>query len=172
MGVTDINHLVCQLPMFLFTHTARGGGKLQNCRHYPFSAYHHHHHYNPLSILIYHFSSLRPLRSVNMQWNGVLFCFQCVHWICKKNRNLEYTLFWLCCSIAAISLFHLCMRAASKAMSPILLCLPMTANIGSMAVEIETFHTYSITFCCYRWQQRGSLTIWHLSWKCVWSKGV
>ena len=25
---------------------------------------------------------------------------------------------------------------------------------------------------CDRWQQRGNLTKWRLSWKCVWSKGV
>ena len=25
---------------------------------------------------------------------------------------------------------------------------------------------------CDRWQQRGSLTQWHLAWKCGWSKGV
>ena len=25
---------------------------------------------------------------------------------------------------------------------------------------------------CDRWQQRGSLTEWHLTWKCMWSKGV
>jgi len=25
---------------------------------------------------------------------------------------------------------------------------------------------------CDRWQQRGTLTQWHLTWKCVWSKGV
>ena len=25
---------------------------------------------------------------------------------------------------------------------------------------------------CNRWQQRGSLTEWRLTWKCIWSKGV
>ena len=37
--------------------------------------------------------------------------------------------------------------------------------------------TFSPVFCyillpCDRWQQRGSLTKWHLTWKCVWNKGV
>jgi len=27
-------------------------------------------------------------------------------------------------------------------------------------------------FLCDRWQQRGRLTKWHLTWKCGWSKGV
>ena len=27
-------------------------------------------------------------------------------------------------------------------------------------------------FLCYRWQQRGSLTQWCLTWKCIRSKGV
>jgi len=29
-----------------------------------------------------------------------------------------------------------------------------------------------ILVLCHRWQQRGSLTEWCLTWKCVWSKGV
>ena len=37
--------------------------------------------------------------------------------------------------------------------------------------------TFSIIFHyillqCDRWQQRGSPTKWHLTWKCIWSKGV
>ena len=31
---------------------------------------------------------------------------------------------------------------------------------------------HSILFPCDRWQQRGSLTQWHLAWKYIWSKGV
>ena len=33
-----------------------------------------------------------------------------------------------------------------------------------------TFHY--ILLPCDRWQKRGSLTEWHLTWKWVWSKGV
>ena len=33
-----------------------------------------------------------------------------------------------------------------------------------------TFHC--ILLLCDRWQQRGSLTEWYLTWKCVWSKDV
>ena len=29
-----------------------------------------------------------------------------------------------------------------------------------------------ILLLCDRWQQRGSLTEWLLTWKCIWSKGV
>ena len=29
-----------------------------------------------------------------------------------------------------------------------------------------------ILLLCDRWQKRGSLTEWHLTWKCIWSKGV
>ena len=32
-----------------------------------------------------------------------------------------------------------------------------------------TFHY--ILLLCDRWQQRGSLTNWHLTWKCMWNKG-
>ena len=28
-----------------------------------------------------------------------------------------------------------------------------------------------ILLLCDRWQQRGSLTEWHLKWECIWSKG-
>ena len=31
---------------------------------------------------------------------------------------------------------------------------------------------YYVLLPCDRWQQRGSLTEWCLTWKCVWSKGV
>ena len=33
-----------------------------------------------------------------------------------------------------------------------------------------TFHYMLLP--CDRWQQRGSLTEWHLTWKCVWSESV
>ena len=37
--------------------------------------------------------------------------------------------------------------------------------------------TFLTIFCCVllpcdRWEQRGSLTKWHLTWECIWSKGV
>ena len=31
---------------------------------------------------------------------------------------------------------------------------------------------HSVLLPCDRWQQRGSLTKWRLTWKCIWSKGV
>jgi len=31
---------------------------------------------------------------------------------------------------------------------------------------------YYILLQSDRWQQRGSLTEWHLTWKCIWSKGA
>ena len=42
-------------------------------------------------------------------------------------------------------------RAAPKVMSPILLYLPTMSevDIGGMAVEVESFHQYSIKFCCH-----------------------
>jgi len=33
-----------------------------------------------------------------------------------------------------------------------------------------TFHC--MLLLCDRWQQRGTLTQWRLTWKCVWNKGV
>jgi len=62
------------------------------------------------------------------------------------------------------------MRAALKAMPPILLCQPTTseADVGGMAVEDEPSHPIShyTLLLCDRWQQRGVLTPWHLTWKC------
>ena len=55
-------------------------------------------------------------------------------------------------------------------MPPILLfCLTMPeADVGHMAVEAEPSHQYTVTvLLCDRWQQRGSQTEWHLTWKCV-----
>ena len=64
------------------------------------------------------------------------------------------------------------MEAAPKVMSPILLYWPTTSEVvvGSMAVEIESSHY--ILLPCDRWQQRGSLIKWHLTWKCIRSEGV
>ena len=61
-------------------------------------------------------------------------------------------------------------RAALKVIPPILLCWPTTseADVGGMAIEVEPSHQYCyILLPCDRWQQKGSLTEWHLTWKCV-----
>ena len=63
------------------------------------------------------------------------------------------------------------MRADPKVMPPILFFLPTMSEMdaGDVAVEIEPSHQYSITFTllCDRWQQRGTLTKWCLTQKCV-----
>jgi len=43
------------------------------------------------------------------------------------------------------------MRVAPKVMPPILLSCPTLSevDVGGMAVEIEPFHQYSVTFCCH-----------------------
>ena len=35
---------------------------------------------------------------------------------------------------------------------------------------LTTFHY--ILWSCYKWQQKGSLAKWHLTWKSIWSKGI
>ena len=42
------------------------------------------------------------------------------------------------------------MTVSPKVMPPILLCWPTTSEVavGGMAVEVEPFHQYPITFCC------------------------
>jgi len=43
-----------------------------------------------------------------------------------------------------------------------------------MTVDVVPSHLsvfYYILLLCDRWQQKGSLTKWHLAWKCIWSKG-
>ena len=41
---------------------------------------------------------------------------------------------------------------------------------GREWIFLPRFHY--ILLLCDRWQQRGSMTEWHLTWKCLWSKGV
>ena len=71
---------------------------------------------------------------------------------------------------------HFYTRAAPKTRPPILLCWPMVseADVGGMAVGVEPSCQYSITFCfCVTDGNRGSsLRVWHLTWKCIWSKDV
>ena len=65
-------------------------------------------------------------------------------------------------------------KGCSKSNISCFIILPPTSemDVGGMAVEIETSHQYPTLLPCGRWQQRGNLTEWHLTWKCVWSKGV
>ena len=59
------------------------------------------------------------------------------------------------------------MRAASKAMPPILLCWPATSevDIGGVAVEVESSHQYLVPFCCCMMDgSRGAVWlngVWH-----------
>jgi len=55
------------------------------------------------------------------------------------------------------------MRAATKVMPLILLCLPTTseADTAGVAVEDDPSHQYSVIFCCHV-PQRGSVT-----WRCM-----
>ena len=60
-------------------------------------------------------------------------------------------------------------------MPPILLCWSAVSEAdGGMAVEAEPSPPilHYILSPCDRWLQRGNLTEWCLTWKCVWSKGV
>ena len=66
-------------------------------------------------------------------------------------------------------------RAHTHTHMPLMLfCWPMTseADGGGTAVEAEPSCWCYILMLCDRWQQRGSLTKWHLTWKYMWSKGV
>jgi len=64
---------------------------------------------------------------------------------------------------------------APKAMPPTLWCWPMTSRYkwwyGSRSWTFWPIFHY-ILLPCNRWQQKGSLTKWHLTWRSVWSKGV
>jgi len=60
---------------------------------------------------------------------------------------------------------------------PILLCWPTTSEANVGGVYGSRGCTLPPTYCsillpCDRWQQRGSLTEWWLTWKCRWSKGA
>ena len=67
-------------------------------------------------------------------------------------------------------------RASLKGTPPTLLCWYMMSEVDGdfMAVEGLNLPTIShyILLPWDRWQQRGSLTKWCLTWKSVWSKGV
>ena len=76
------------------------------------------------------------------------------------------------------SLLHPCddVRAAPKVIHSVLLCWPMTlkVDVGGMAVEVESSHEYSLTFCCHVADgSRGAAWLKDvLTWKCVWSQGM
>ena len=59
-------------------------------------------------------------------------------------------------------------------MPPILCWLVWSEmDVGGMAVEVESSHQCSVTFCgCATDGSRGAVTKWRLTWKCVQSEGV
>jgi len=76
----------------------------------------------------------------------------------KKNefccfKYIKYSLCW--------------MRAAPKVMPPIFWC----RWDGSRDWTFPPIFHY-LLLSCDRWQQRGSLTEWHLTWKGIWSRSV
>jgi len=63
---------------------------------------------------------------------------------------------------------------APRLMSPVLLCSPTAPEVdvwwyGSRGWTVCPIFHY-ILLLCDRWQQRGSLTKWCLTWECIWSK--
>ena len=73
----------------------------------------------------------------------------------------------MCYSVSELCILH-------WQQPPVLLCWPTKSevDVGGMAVEDEPSHQYPTPWLCDRRQQRGSLTQWCLTWKCMWSKGV
>jgi len=72
-----------------------------------------------------------------------------------------------CSKLEAQNIKQLCTRATLKVLSSILLSWPMTSEVdaGGMVVKVEPSHQHPVLLPCDRWQQRGSLTNWHLTWK-------
>jgi len=64
-------------------------------------------------------------------------------------------------------------RAALKVIPPVLLSKLTTSETdsGGMAAEVSA-NFCDILLLGNRWQQRGCVTKWRLTWKCVWSKDV
>ena len=53
-------------------------------------------------------------------------------------------------------------------MLPILLCWPTATEVGVDGTTVEaepSYQSHCILSPCGRWQQQGSLTEWHLTWK-------
>jgi len=79
-------------------------------------------------------------------------------------------------SVFRKTLSFCCRRAASKVMSSTLLCWPITIRgrcwwYGSRGWTFPPIPHYMLLLC-NQWQQRGSLTEWCLTRKCIWSTGV
>ena len=70
------------------------------------------------------------------------------------------------------SCFLICMRAAPKVMASTLSYQPTVSEVdigGGRGWTFPPVSRYTL-LPVERWQQRGSLTQWHLPWKHVWSK--
>ena len=82
----------------------------------------------------------------------------------------------LMCKMSLILCSFYYMRAALKAMPPVLWCWPTVSEteIDGVAVQAEASLQYPVMCCCRMalWQQIGGLVGQHLAQKCIWSKGV
>lgn len=60
------------------------------------------------------------------------------------------------------------MKAALKVMPPVLLFWPTMLEVdGGMAVGVFAPVFHYMLLPCNGWQYGGSLTKWHLTWKCL-----
>jgi len=125
---------------------------------------------------------------VNSKWNfqGKMckawwnFWMQCLKLPIMQSPNCVYKYKNLWKSYRWISVFtsrglniYIYPRDAPKVMPPVLLYWPTASetDVNDMTVKVDPSHQYFFSFCC-QWQQRDSLTEWHLTWKCVLSIDV
>jgi len=87
-----------------------------------------------------------------------------------EKHSLRYTVYQV------IFIYQVYYKGCTESIAPCFIMLMYNSRSecwwhGSRSRTFAPIIHY-ILLRCDRWQQRGSLTQWHLTWKCVWSKEV
>ena len=108
-------------------------------------------------------------RQTSLFWFFFLMCM-----CCFPDPKYFYRIFPLKILGICISLFLYKDFSASNASYFIILAHDIWGGCWWCGSRVWNFPPifYYVLLLCDRWQQRGTLTEWWLTWKCVWSKGV
>jgi len=112
-----------------------------------------------------------------LQYYPSILLQQQFHLVEKEHNLLKLCLYkyWNEYLWKILFLFFLSTRPAPKIMLPILLCCPWCQRrwwqYSSRSRTFPAIFHY-VLLLCDKWQYRGSLTKWRLTWKCGWSKCV
>jgi len=106
--------------------------------------------------------------NIPLDFMALLLSFQCV----LTKQTIKQTKKPLKIKIRSVTFYYIFNEGCSECNASYFMMLAHDIIwYGSRSWTFPLIFRY-ILLLCDRWQQRGSLTEWHLTWKCMWNKGV